>query len=104
MMQGMERTTDMPRCMEQKYETGRGVWKKVWNMHWRRLVKNIGWANQNIGGKLINAWAFLNYWGVHSLAAPSKVYTYGNMARCLVARSVEYKCERSKVYGTSSVW
>ena len=19
--------------------------------HWRRLVKNIGWANQNIGGK-----------------------------------------------------
>jgi len=20
-------------------------------VHWRRLVKNIGWANQNIGGR-----------------------------------------------------
>jgi len=36
-------------------------------MHWRRLVKNIGWASQNIGGKgdkkVINVLAFLNYWG-----------------------------------------
>jgi len=23
--------------------------------HWRRLVKNIGWANQNIGGKVITS-------------------------------------------------
>jgi len=32
--------------------------------HWRRLDKK---ANQNIGGqkvgKMINAWAFLKYWG-----------------------------------------
>src|SRR6218665_3658749 len=44
-------------------------------MHWRRLVKNIGWANQNIGGqkvvKVINAWAFLNYWG-HVPGLPPK--------------------------------
>jgi len=44
-------------------------------MHWHRLVKNIGWANQNIGGqkveKGINAWAFLNYWG-HLPGLPPK--------------------------------
>jgi len=44
--------------------------------HWRRLVKNIGWANQNIGGqkviKVINAWAFLNYWGGHVPGLPPK--------------------------------
>jgi len=31
--------------------------------HWRRLVKNIGWAKQTLGGKVvkvINAWAILN--------------------------------------------
>jgi len=42
---------------------------------WRRLVKNIGRANQNIGGwqkvvKVINAWAFINYWGARARAVP----------------------------------
>jgi len=44
-------------------------------IHCRRLVKIIGWANQNIGGqkvvKMINAWAFLNYWG-HVPGLPPK--------------------------------
>ena len=44
--------------------------------HWRKFVKNIGWANQNIGGqkvvKVIDAWAFINYWGAHALAALPK--------------------------------
>src|SRR6218665_3338243 len=43
--------------------------------HWRKFVKNIGWANQNIGGqkviKVIDAWAFLNYW-VHMPWLPSQ--------------------------------
>jgi len=41
-------------------------YKQYKRLHWPRLVKNIGWANQNIGGrrwwKVINPWAFLNYW------------------------------------------
>src|SRR6218665_269907 len=70
-------------------------------IHWHRLVKNIGWANQNIGGaeviksdkcmgvsqllegtcpgcppkSMLNAWAFLNYWG-HMPGLPPKVYAY----------------------------
>ena len=43
-------------------------------LHWRRLVNNIGWENQNIGGqkvvKVINAWAFLDYWGKRSRLPP----------------------------------
>src|SRR6218665_1105726 len=40
------------------------------------LSKNIGWANQNIRGqkvvKVINAWAFLNYWGTCPGCPPPK--------------------------------
>ena len=25
----------------------------LWGYHWRRLVKNIGWANQNIGEQMV---------------------------------------------------
>ena len=47
------------------------------------LGKNIGGANQNIGGNagktgMVNAWAFLNYWGMRTRAAP-KVYAYTRM-------------------------
>jgi len=28
------------------------------------------------GGKVINAWAFLNYWGARAMAAPPQVYAY----------------------------
>jgi len=27
------------------------IWLSELSNHWRRLVKNIGWANQNTGGK-----------------------------------------------------
>src|SRR6218665_801524 len=43
--------------------------------HWCRLFRNIWWVNQNIGEKkvikVINASAFLNYWG-HVQGLPPK--------------------------------
>jgi len=50
----------------------------ITTVHWHRLVKNTGGANQNIGGAtgdkkfLINAWMFLNYWGGARPGCPPK--------------------------------
>jgi len=46
------------------------------------LSKILGGQSKNIGGKggkkMINAWAFLNYWG-HVHGPPPKVYAYGSL-------------------------
>jgi len=47
-------------------------WNYLRTSQWRRLFKNIG----RKGGKVINAWAFLNYWGYVPGLDP-KVYAYG---------------------------
>jgi len=45
--------------------------------HWRRLVKNIGWANQNIGGT--KGGKSHKCMGVYQRArAAPKVYAYGH--------------------------
>jgi len=48
-------------------------------VHWRRLVKNIGWANQNIGGKGGKKWQmhgrFSIIYEARARAAP-QVYAY----------------------------
>jgi len=48
---------------------------KISLKHWRRLVKYIGWANQNIGGQNVvksdKCMGFLNYWG-HVPGLPPK--------------------------------
>ena len=44
--------------------------------HWLRLVKNIGWANQNIGGQKVvksdKCMGILNYWKGHMPGLPPK--------------------------------
>ena len=42
--------------------------------HWRRLFKNIGWSNQNIGGQKVvksdKCMGISQLWGAHARAAP----------------------------------
>src|SRR6218665_352296 len=51
------------------YRTGYHV-VSIYN-HWRRLVKNIGRANQKVV-LLVNAWEFVNYWGSSCPGCPPK--------------------------------
>src|SRR6218665_2190502 len=56
--------------------------------HWRRLVKNIGWANQNIGGQKVvkcdKCTGISQLLGRHVPGLPPKVYAYGQLgATCL---------------------
>src|SRR6218665_119266 len=51
------------------------------SVHWRRLVKNIGWANRNIGGKVVKSdkcMGVSQLLGARARAAPSKVYAYAS--------------------------
>src|SRR6218665_2442844 len=51
--------------------------------HWRRLVKNIGWANQNIGGQKVvkcdKCMGISQLLGRHVPGLPPKVYAYGQL-------------------------
>jgi len=52
------------------------------NMHWRRLVKKIGWTNQNIGGQKVvksdKCMGISQLLGACACSAP-QVYAYGNL-------------------------
>ena len=67
------------------------------NKHWRILVKNIGWANQNLGGgakvaKSDKCMGVSQLLGARARAAPY-VYAYGNkLISCkIVNSSIQFK-------------
>ena len=66
---------------------------KVERKHWRRLVKNIGWANQNIGGtkggKRNKCMGIYHLLGARARAAP-RVYAYERKRRKVRSAIMDY--------------